>query len=253
LNTRLSKYITENSLKEKSKDYGSIIYPSVLPSVPSATKMTDVKTEAAGDGGGLWHRPRQSQQTQPDPIEQTESLTTRQAAASTTITRGRFRKRWKLPQDLTSSQEAVFLKMQLRKMNRALTGTKSRNRNYEFLALAFTLVIICSVGSLSRSDEATGQDLGWDDTFVSLTMAEVISIGIWLYVAAFVTQVSFAFDFILSCVILVCLYRPFNLTYIASYFESIDVQGKQIYRAFLFDNGILAAAGRDCVILVRLG
>lgn len=92
----------------------------------------------------------------------------------------------RLPEDLTSSQEMVFLNMQLRKMNRALTGTKSRNKSYEFVALAVLLVIIYSVGTNAK--EVDGQPIPGHEPFVSLNLNEVIMIGVWLYLAVFITE-----------------------------------------------------------------
>lgn len=102
---------------------------------------------------------------------------------------GTFRRRWRLPEDLTPAQETVFLNMQLRKMNRALTGTKSRNRTYELGFLAVLLVIIYSVGAQKYStDDEDAQPVPLNEPFVSLTLGEVILIGVWLYLAVFVTE-----------------------------------------------------------------
>ncbi|KAG7357072.1 alpha/beta fold family hydrolase [Nitzschia inconspicua] len=91
---------------------------------------------------------------------------------------------WKSAQaeSVTPVQEQVFLTMTLRKLDRALTGTKSRNTSYEFMALAVMLVLIYSAGSLSQESFNT-------ETFVSLSFNQVILIGVWLFVANLVTSV----------------------------------------------------------------
>ena len=101
---------------------------------------------------------------------------------------GTFRRRWRLPEDLTPAQETVFLNMQLRKMNRALTGTKSRNRTYELGFLAVLLVIIYSVGAQKYGTEDEDTTVPLNEPFVSLTLGEVILIGVWLYLAVFISE-----------------------------------------------------------------
>ena len=138
--------------------------------------------ESSNNQNGIRQRPQQKQQQQPAEFpHQTTSTTTNNNTM-------RRRTRWRLPEDLTAAQETVFLNMQLRKMNRALTGTKSRNKTYELVALAVLLIFIYSVGSQTKeTEDGEPVDIN-DDTFVSLTLAEVITIGVWLYVAVFVTE-----------------------------------------------------------------
>jgi hypothetical protein len=96
------------------------------------------------------------------------------------------RSTWKIAQlgAVTPAHESVFLTMQLRKLDRALTGTKSRNTSYEFIALAVMLVLIYSAGTLSRDKDSYDTD-----AFVSLSVYQVILIGVWLFVANLVTLV----------------------------------------------------------------
>ena len=46
--------------------------------------------------------------------------------------------------NLSFGQEEAFLNMQIRKMNRAMSGTKSRDTKYEYAALLLVLVLIFS-------------------------------------------------------------------------------------------------------------
>lgn len=100
--------------------------------------------------------------------------------------KGRIKSIWKSAkaESVSPEQESVFLTMQLRKLDRALTGTKSRNTSYEFMALAVMLVLIYSAGSLSWDEEQLDAE-----AFVSLSFNQVILIGVWLFVANLVTSV----------------------------------------------------------------
>jgi Alpha/beta hydrolase of unknown function (DUF900) len=98
-------------------------------------------------------------------------------------------KKWKwayrIPPNLSKAQETTFLNMQLRKNNRALTGTKHRNTNYEFAVLLVFLVIIYSVGT-QEATSTTNQE--HNPYFVTLTFQQVVTTGIWLFLATFITS-----------------------------------------------------------------
>ncbi|KAL3815281.1 hypothetical protein ACHAXA_010092 [Cyclostephanos tholiformis] len=100
--------------------------------------------------------------------------------------------------NLTSGQEEAFINMQLRKMNRAMSGTKSRDTKYEYAALFLVLVLIFSIfGGVkyfwfeTYSAETKQQsDSETDDQYlVKLTFPQVIWFTIWLFCAVVVTSV----------------------------------------------------------------
>jgi hypothetical protein len=110
----------------------------------------------------------------------------------------RHKLRWThvLPAHLTVAHENSFLNMQLRKINRGLTGTKKREKAYEFVAVAVFLVILYSVGTQTSTgdDNDDGLDdsdgaIGMNKVFVSLTLWHIVCIGLWLYISALVTNI----------------------------------------------------------------
>ncbi|KAL3906635.1 MAG: hypothetical protein SGILL_009190 [Bacillariaceae sp.] len=118
---------------------------------------------------------------------------------------GRSRKSvWKSAkaEEVTQPQEDLFLTMQLRKMDRALTGTKTRNTSYEFIVLAIFLVLIYSAGSLTNETDLDS------DAFVSLSFTQVVLIGVWLFVAMMVTAIFKESKFI-ELLYWMLIYLPF--------------------------------------------
>jgi hypothetical protein len=131
------------------------------------------------------------------------------ATAAAGGTRGKRAWRWSTPQELISTtssfeaannssslapQKEVFLNMQLRKSNRALTGTKSRNTMYEFSAVAIFLTIIFSTAAQDCYEEGgacTKSDDDDDDSaaFVSLTFGQVVGIGFYTFCAIVISTV----------------------------------------------------------------
>jgi hypothetical protein len=104
--------------------------------------------------------------------------------------------------EVTLAQEQLFLHMQLRKMDRSLTGTKSRNTSYEFVVLAVFLILIYSAGSVTSEQNLNS------DAFVSLSFAHVILIGVWLFVAVMITSIFKESKFI-ELMYWMLIYLPF--------------------------------------------
>ena len=69
------------------------------------------------------------------------------------------------------ARETVFLNMQIRKTNRALSGSQSGGRGYEFVAMTILLVVIFSLGAQTEQGVATGLDTNY---LVKLSITEVI-------------------------------------------------------------------------------
>lgn len=89
---------------------------------------------------------------------------------------------------LAYGQEELFLNMQLRKMNRGLSGTKRRETKYEYGALLLLLVLLCSsdyiLGPQQQSAAAPKSA-----TIIALTLQQVIGIALWIFTAFVVTTV----------------------------------------------------------------
>jgi hypothetical protein len=119
--------------------------------------------------------------------------------------------------NLSSGQEEAFLNMQLRKMNRAMSGTKRRDMKYEYAALLLVLVLIFSGHSLQwfwkededgEEDEAVEKEEGDDDNYiVKLTFGQMIILAMWLFWAIVVTSVFKESHFI-ALLYLMMVYIP---------------------------------------------
>ena len=92
--------------------------------------------------------------------------------------------RWILgtPQDINPQQEQLFMHMQLRKMNRALTGRRTRKQKYEYLILAIYFVLMFAVVSYSSSVNDAEQG-----RVIILDLYDILVIGIYILVVAVVT------------------------------------------------------------------
>lgn len=97
---------------------------------------------------------------------------------------------------LAYGQEELFLNMQLRKMNRAMSGTKRRETKYEYGALLLLLVILFSSDyilgpqrSAAHNNSNGGEQLTKSATVIALTLQQVIGIALWIFAAFVVTTV----------------------------------------------------------------
>ena len=94
---------------------------------------------------------------------------------------------------LAYGQEEIFLNMQLRKMNRAMSGTKRRETKYEYGALLLLLVLLFSsdyiLGPQSSAAHGGGEKLTNGATVIALTLNQVIGIALWIFAAFVVTTV----------------------------------------------------------------
>jgi hypothetical protein len=156
--------------------------------VPTTTSPVEQSTKNNNDGDQGDLRQRKTtlavENNNNDDNDQNKETTPEIAAAKRHNNRNRNRFRNSQPIMMKPGQETTFLNMQIRKQNRAMTGTKSRDRGYEFLFLAIFLVLAFSIGSVYQET-----DFQNGDPIVSLTLNQVIVIGVWLFVAAFVTSI----------------------------------------------------------------
>jgi hypothetical protein len=104
--------------------------------------------------------------------------------------------------NLSSGQEEAFVNMQLRKMNRAMSGTKSRDMKYEYAAMLLFLVII-----LSHDNGETEPGENGTEFVVKLTFSQVVVLAAWLFVAFVVTTVLKESHFI-ALLYLMVVYIP---------------------------------------------
>ena len=94
-------------------------------------------------------------------------------------------------------QEELFLNMQLRKMNRAMSGTKRRETKYEYGALFVLLVLLFSsdyildppIRTIYGGSGGEQQVIFKSDTVIALTLQQVIGIALWIFAAFVVTTV----------------------------------------------------------------
>ena len=158
-------------------------------------------------------------------------------ATATTTTKKKQQRGWifyRTPPDLTDALETVFLNMQIRKTSRALTGSKKRSNSHDFFALAILLVVIYSFGANSQRNDEDGEVPVDSELFVTLTFREVIIIGIWLYLAAFITSV-FSESRFLELLKWMFVYLPLLSMLVTILFE----RGNRLSNSELnyFDNG----------------
>ena len=123
---------------------------------------------------------------------------------------------------LSFGQEEAFVNMHLRKMNRAMSGTKSREKKYEYAAVLLYLVIVLSTKNWESEPGETDET----DYFVMLTFSQVVVLAAWLSVAFVVTSVLEESRFI-ALVYLMVVYIP--LIYEVAYFVLIDAGERQIW------------------------
>ena len=123
---------------------------------------------------------------------------------------------------LSFGQEEAFVNMHLRKMNRAMSGTKSREKKYEYAAVLLYLVIVLSTKNWESEPGETDET----DYFVMLTFSQVVVLAAWLSVAFVVTSVLEESRFIALLYLLV-VYIP--LIYEVAYFVLIDAGERQIW------------------------
>lgn len=109
--------------------------------------------------------------------------------------RRRFR-RWILskPRDLTQQQEQVFMTMKLRKLNRALTGTKTKRTRFELIVLVAYFVLALGVvsytsGSISPAEEAAiEEETGTSRRIIVLDLGDIIIMMVYIFVVVMVTS-----------------------------------------------------------------
>ena len=123
---------------------------------------------------------------------------------------------------LSFGQEEAFVNMHLRKMNRAMSGTKSREKKYEYAAVLLYLVIVLSTKNWESEPGETDET----DYFVMLTFSQVVVLAAWLSVAFVVTSVLEESRFI-ALLYLMVVYIP--LIYEVAYFVLIDAGERQIW------------------------
>jgi len=123
---------------------------------------------------------------------------------------------------LSFGQEEAFVNMHLRKMNRAMSGTKSREKKYEYAAVLLYLVIVLSAKNWESEPGETDET----DYFVMLTFSQVVVLAAWLFVAFVVTSVLEESRFI-ALLYLVVVYIP--LIYEVAYVILIDAGELQIW------------------------
>mmetsp|Transcript_42878 Transcript_42878/g.103604 ORF Transcript_42878/g.103604 Transcript_42878/m.103604 type:complete len:914 (+) Transcript_42878:183-2924(+) len=100
---------------------------------------------------------------------------------------------------MTPEQETLFLNMQLRKMDRALTGTVKRDKSGELWAVFILLVIIYGVSGYFSSDI--------NQVMISLTLGECIAIGAWFFAVLIITSILSSSKFI-ELLYWMCVYLP---------------------------------------------
>jgi hypothetical protein len=123
---------------------------------------------------------------------------------------------------LSFGQEEAFVNMHLRKMNRAMSGTKSREKKYEYAAVLLYLVIVLSTKNWESEPGETDET----DYFVMLTFSQVVVLAAWLSVAFVVTSVLEESRFI-ALLYLMVVYIP--LIYEVAYVVLIDAGERQIW------------------------
>ena len=123
---------------------------------------------------------------------------------------------------LSFGQEEAFVNMHLRKMNRAMSGTKRREKKYEYAAVLLYLVIVLSTKNWESEPGETDET----DYFVMLTFSQVVVLAAWLSVAFVVTSVLEESRFI-ALLYLMVVYIP--LIYEVAYFVLIDAGERQIW------------------------
>jgi Alpha/beta hydrolase of unknown function (DUF900) len=158
-------------------------------------------------------------------MEEEKNDMNRQARKTPQTTTGKKTWRWSTPQELTTTdsssnnnnntslaaQKEVFLNMQLRKSNRALTGTKSRNTTFEFVVLAVFLTVIFSTAAQDCYENGTCTS---DTSFVSLTFGQVVAIGSYTFLAIVISSVFKESKFI-ELLYWMFIYLPLTFTMLA--------------------------------------
>ncbi|CAB9500532.1 Alpha/beta hydrolase of unknown function (DUF900) [Seminavis robusta] len=108
------------------------------------------------------------------------------------------KKRWRWivrkPRDLTPEQEQVFMTMKLRKLNRALTGTKTkRSRLDVFVLMAYFVLAVGVVSYSSAPMAASTTNSTENDTstapIIQLNLQDILIMMIYVIVVTFVTSV----------------------------------------------------------------
>jgi hypothetical protein len=136
--------------------------------------------------------------------------------------------------NLSWGQEEAFVNMQLRKMNRAMSGTKSRDTKYEYAAMLLFLVII-----YSQINGETKIDVTGNEYVVMLTFSQVVILATWLFIAFAVTSVLKESRFI-ALLYLVVVYIP--LAYIMAGMFLGDAGELQLWGVAFFVTEALALA-----------
>ena len=108
------------------------------------------------------------------------------------------KRRWRWiiskPRDLTQQQEQVFMTMKLRKLNRALTGTKTKRTRFELFALVAYFVLAFGVVSYSSNTVTNQQDdnnnnSGGSRRIIVLDLTDIIVMMVYILVVSLVTSV----------------------------------------------------------------
>lgn len=85
--------------------------------------------------------------------------------------------------------EQIFLTMHHRKMQRDLNGPQKKKRKYHFVALACLLILIYGLSAYSNRD-------GEQNLAITLTIQQIVLIGVWIFVSIVITAIFGSSKFI---------------------------------------------------------
>jgi len=111
------------------------------------------------------------------------------------------KRRWRWivgkPRDLTPEQEQVFMTMKLRKLNRALTGTKTKQTKFQLFALVAYFVLAFGVLQYSSQESAGDKNCNGDNNdnnnntrrIIVLDLGDIIMMMVYILAVLIVTNI----------------------------------------------------------------
>lgn len=157
--------------------------------------------------------------------------------------RKKKKRRWRWivgkPRDITVEQEQVFMTMKLRKLNRALTGTKTKKTKFEFLALVAYFVLAFGVVSYTSTETEQEAVPGQPEArrIIVLDLSEIIFIMIYILVVSLITSVFRESKFI-TLLYWMFIYLPLFFMVVAFIMDDVGELGD--WGGFLGRNPVVA-------------
>lgn len=168
--------------------------------------------------------------------------------------KGGKRRKWRWiigkPRDLTHQQEQVFMTMKLRKLNRALTGTKTKRTRFELFALVAYFVLAFGVVSYSSGQNrevVENEESGSSRRIIVLDLTDIIVMMIYILVVSLVTSVFRESKFI------TLLYWMFIYLPLAAMIISFMLDDQGDVGGYLNANPVLAVLLVTAEIMVLVG